>query len=324
MDARGVDVVMVSNASIPIPTRKLSKEELWRIEHEKLHEKHKGHEAMHMEMVLILFATLAVAQVVLVKWKKYHYKSYQTVTLVGMWLIPMYFNIKLSYLRMIVIWSLFSLATGFIVFKATRSPISNTTPRLVYKWFYTVHKVTYFLGVAGYFIIMLTLLGVNLMFMIRPETSMEFGILVMFYGLYFGVLGRDFAEICADKIASKIGYYSTTGLPHRSLETNICAVCGQELILNSVDEDEMPEKTYKLSCGHVFHEFCIRGWCIVGKKQTCPYCKEKVDLKRMFCNPWERPHVLFGQLLDWLRYLVVWQPVIIVIVQCIIYLLGLE
>lgn len=86
--------------------------------------------------------------------------------------------------------------------------MSNSIPlfsRLVYKWFYGVHKVTYFLGVAGYFIIMLTLLGVNLMFMIRPETSMEFGILVMFYGLYFGVLGRDFAEICAEKIASKIG-----------------------------------------------------------------------------------------------------------------------
>ena len=37
-----------------------------------------------------------------------------------------------------------------------------------------------------------------------------------------------------------------------------------------------------------FHEFCIRGWCIVGKKQTCPYCKEKVDLKVMFKNPY--PH----------------------------------
>jgi len=36
-----------------------------------------------------------------------------------------------------------------------------------------------------------------------------------------------------------------------------------------------------------FHEFCIRGWCIVGKKQTCPYCKEKVDLKRLFPYPWE-------------------------------------
>ena len=48
-----------------------------------------------------------------------------------------------------------------------------------------------------------------------------------------------------------------------------------------------------------FHEFCIRGWCIVGKKQTCPYCHERVDLKRMFPNPWEKPHMMYAQLLDW-------------------------
>ena len=68
-----------------------------------------------------------------------------------------------------------------------------------------MHKFTYGLGIAGYVIVMCTLLGVNLMFLIRPETSMEFGIIVLFYGLYFGVLGRDFAEICADKMASKLG-----------------------------------------------------------------------------------------------------------------------
>ena len=49
------------------------------------------------------------------------------------------------------------------------------------------------------------MLGVNLMFAIKPDTAMEFGVTVLFYGLYFGVLGRDFAEICADKIASKLG-----------------------------------------------------------------------------------------------------------------------
>lgn len=42
-----------------------------------------------------------------------------------------------------------------------------------------------------------------------------------------------------------------------------------------------------LNSSHIrFHEFCIRGWCIVGKKQTCPYCNEKVDLKRMMNNPY--------------------------------------
>jgi len=27
----------------------------------------------------------------------------------------------------------------------------------------------------------------------------------MFYGIYYGVLGRDIAEICSDSMASKIG-----------------------------------------------------------------------------------------------------------------------
>ena len=49
------------------------------------------------------------------------------------------------------------------------------------------------------------MLGINLMFAIKPDTAMEFGVTVLFYGLYFGVLGRDFAEICADNIASKLG-----------------------------------------------------------------------------------------------------------------------
>lgn len=41
-----------------------------------MHAKHKGHEAMHAEMVLILIVTLIVAQLVLVQWKQRHPKSY--------------------------------------------------------------------------------------------------------------------------------------------------------------------------------------------------------------------------------------------------------
>ena len=68
-----------------------------------------------------------------------------------------------------------------------------------------MHKATYALGIAGYMVVCLTMFGVNLMFRVKPDTAMEFGVTVLFYGLYFGVLGRDFAEICADKIASKLG-----------------------------------------------------------------------------------------------------------------------
>ena len=47
-----------------------------RVQHERLHATHRGHEAMHAEMVLILVATLLVAQIVLVQWRQRHHRSY--------------------------------------------------------------------------------------------------------------------------------------------------------------------------------------------------------------------------------------------------------
>ncbi|CAF4995532.1 unnamed protein product, partial [Rotaria socialis] len=182
---------------------------------------------------------------------------------------------------------------------------------------------SYGFAIGGYFLIMMTFLGINNLLLISPQTSLDFGILIMFYGIYYGVLGRDMAESCTDRMASKIGYYSASGLPKRALESNTCAVCANPILVQNNDE-ALIERTYKLQCGHTFHEFCIRGWCIVGKKQTCPYCKEKVDLKRLFPNPWEKPHVLYGNLLDWIRYLVAWQPLILMVVQGVNYVLGLE
>lgn len=34
---------------------------------------------------------------------------------------------------------------------------------------------------------------------------MDIGVIMLFYGLYYGVMGRDFAEICSDYMASTIG-----------------------------------------------------------------------------------------------------------------------
>ncbi|ESN94144.1 hypothetical protein HELRODRAFT_193855 [Helobdella robusta] len=240
-----------------------------------------------------------------------------------MWLVPLIICLHFHWWRFIIFWSIFTAITGSIIYKATREPLDGRTPRLVYKWFLFIYKLSYGLGILGYAVIMLTLFGFNLLLLIQPQTSMDAGLMCLFYGLYTGVLTRDIAEVCADKMAFKIGYYSKNGLPSRQLESDVCAVCGNRLLVLN-NEDAIIEKTYKLNCEHSFHEFCIRGWCIVGKKQTCPYCKEKVDLKRMFPSPWDRPHVLYGNLLDWVRYLVAWQPVIIMLVQGINWLLGLE
>nr|CAD7425959.1 unnamed protein product [Timema monikensis] len=321
----------------------LTPEEKWRLEHIKIHEQHKGHDAMHLEMILILLVTLIVAQVALVEWKKRYYRSYQFCTLAGMWIIPVLMCLKNQWWRFIFSWLMFSCITGLIVRKALQKPLDGTTPRLVYKWFYLLYKLSYALGLVGYVVMMAAFFGLNLLFDSKVHIWMDFGMLFLFYGLYYGVLGRDVAEICADKMASHVGYYTAQGMPTRSLDATVCAVCGNKLLVQEGEEGVL-ENTYKLSCEHVypltvnrikdinqlkmassrFHEFCIRGWCIVGKKQTCPYCKEKVDLKKMFCNPWERPHVLYGQLLDWIRWLVAWQPLILCLVQGINWALGLE
>jgi len=81
---------------------------------------------------------------------------------------------------------------------------------LVYKWFYNVHRVTYALGIIGYMIIMCTFMGFNVLLLVRPEFAMSAGVLTIFYGLYYGVLGRDCAELCADKMAAKMGVSGST------------------------------------------------------------------------------------------------------------------
>ncbi|XP_061846174.1 E3 ubiquitin ligase RNF121 isoform X2 [Colius striatus] len=183
----------------------LSPEERWRVEHARMHAKHRGHEAMHAEMVLILIATLVLAQLLLVQWKQRHPRSYNMVTLFQMWVVPLYFTIKLNWWRFLLVWVLFSAVTAFVTFRATRKPLVQTTPRLVYKWFLLIYKMSYATGIVGYMAVMFTLFGLNLLFRIKPEDAMDFGISLLFYGLYYGVLERDFAEMCADYMASTIG-----------------------------------------------------------------------------------------------------------------------
>ncbi|CAF5189179.1 unnamed protein product, partial [Rotaria magnacalcarata] len=148
---------------------KLSPEERFRVRHEVMHEKHKGHESMHMEMVLVLLVSLVVCQFVILFWKSYHIRSYQFFTMIAMWLIPFGLSIKFFYFRFIIIWICFTIITVYATRRASRQPIEPNTPRLVYKWFLLVYKVSYGFAIGGYFLIMMTFLGINNLLLISPQ-----------------------------------------------------------------------------------------------------------------------------------------------------------
>lgn len=53
--------------------------------------------------------------------------------------------------------------------------------RLVYSWFLFLHKASYVLGVVGYLIMMLTLMGITLIFGFKPNETMDFGESISIY-----------------------------------------------------------------------------------------------------------------------------------------------
>lgn len=213
---------------------------------------------MHAAMLLILIITVLVSQVILFEWKKRHLRSYLLVSLIALWIIPPGICLKNSWWRFIILWMIFSLITGLILKKSFEKPVNRTTPRLVYKWFLFLYKLSYGLGIIGYMIMMGTFVGINLIFNQPPPVWMDCALIFIFYGLYYGVLGRDLSELCTDKIAIHIGYYNIEGIPSKALPKNVCGLCANQLFV-SEKEQGVIEDSYKLNCDHVFHEFCIRG-----------------------------------------------------------------
>lgn len=359
-------------------------------EHLMMHEKHRGHESMHAAMLLILISATVLAQILLIFWRRKNFKSYQNVSMFGMWIIPLIISVYNQYWRFVFIWSVITIVTLLLIFRPLfykNFSGGSSIPRQVYQWFFSLYSISSVIAVTGYTILMLTLLGVNLLLGIKPTFTLDVGILLLFYGIYYGVLTRDFTDFLVDKLAANIGYYSpSSSLPSKQLNSKTCAICGRphnggkmnrglsnddqhlydnddhhsrsnllseyvnyennnntnnnndinniNTSINSINcsnggrtnvDSSLQEKTYTLTCGHTFHQYCIFGWCLVGKKQLCPFCREKVDLKKTFSSlPFQKPHYLYGNLLDFIRYFIAWQPVILFTVQCVNYVFGLE
>lgn len=246
-------------------------------------------------------------------------------------------------------------------------PLRPSTPRAVFIWFLAAHKLSVAAGVAGY--AGLTLSMFLAAFGVPGPLSDGAGLSLLWYGLYFGVLGRDAAEVAADRTAATLG--AGTKLVSSVRQCGLC--CGdlvdglEELVPVSVPaaaaaaappppppgafyrntfggqaaaapplptpptpaapilaaRGGVGDATVQLACKHLFHGTCVRGWCVVGKKDTCPCCREKVDLRAVFAGrPWETRNLSWLQMLDMLRYLVVWNPLILGVLSVALKMMG--
>ncbi|KAI9352767.1 hypothetical protein BDR26DRAFT_204179 [Obelidium mucronatum] len=198
----------------------------------KFLEEHRGHEAQHAEMAMILFASLIVFQIVLTVWKRWHPASFNLVSLVGLWFVPAAIGFSAGNFRFILVWLLFSLANGVVVRKAIfESPMQSETPKLVYRWYSYVYNASVMVGAVGYFFTFVPFFSLpSILFGISEEIEISMfrgGVTILFYALYFGMLGRDFVDRLSDRMAMMMGYYTRTGFPKKHLRSNVCAICGE-------------------------------------------------------------------------------------------------
>ena len=72
----------------------------------------------------------------------------------------------------------------------------------VYSYFLGIYKVSVGVGIAGYALLVLEFCGIGAF--LRPALAPTACLMLLWYGLYFGVLGRDCAEVAADRMVSLI------------------------------------------------------------------------------------------------------------------------
>jgi RING finger protein 121 len=298
---------------------------------------HDNHARLHSQLMAAILIFLVFSQLLLVFWRSRSPRTFRRATLVGAWLAVPCIALSTHWWLAGALWLAYTLAGGRLVRRALRVPLDRSTPRDVYAFFLFVFRLSQAVASAGYLVLCVEFLVPALLPMFGSVAWMALQLIA--FGLYFGMLGRDTAELCADRMALTLGYGAklkddgdddSAALPRRMATSNACAICALPLInidrggetssggssssSSAADEDNV----VTLSCKHRYHEMCLRGWTIVGKKAVCAACGEKAQYDDVAIHPWQRTSVLWAQCLDAMGLLIVWNPLIILSMQAMI------
>ncbi|KAI1307345.1 putative ring finger protein [Halotydeus destructor] len=242
-------------------------------------------------VILVIVATIG-GQVGLVWWRTQHPKNFQLVSMFGLWLFPLIRSVYYRGFIFVGLWTFLTLTTILLFFKP-----HGVRPRIIYKWFYWIYTLSWMLAPVGFGILVFD-------FMVRPKIRLllTVGHVFFFYGLYCGVLARDFGDYLLEKVSHR---HAAEVQEQCRTDPGVCAICGR----HHGDAFVTSEKTLKLTCGHEFHEYCIYGWSLIGKKDNCPYCKERVDMGLILSRSYlQRPAYVYNKFLILIRYVILWFP----------------
>jgi RING finger protein 121/175 len=324
-------------------------------------------------------------------WKQRHPRSFQVVSLGGLWAFPAVSAAVGGGWRFLVAWALFTAACAYYLRLARQKPLQPRTPKRVYSFFDVAYRLGSATAMWSYSIVVVLVLAPPLQLLV-PQVVVDALVAGMLAGTYFCVITRDVTELAAETMSSTLGYAKSQlkrrkdddgdggGGSVRPVPRGLCALCGDDLkaagegsaeeegIVSPLDRqtaapspatvaarssplgggagagrrrgaapDAAPAKRtvklrgaggetlYRLECDHTFHSHCIKGWCVVGKKGMCPCCLERVDLRAIVGDTlWATPSVLWTQVLDGVRYAVVWLPVLVFGLRFVLYEAGVD
>ena len=72
----------------------------------------------------------------------------------------------------------------------------------------------------------------------------------------------------------------TNFIAGNELQEEICSICMDKL--NVKCHDVKNEKSVLLTCGHYFHEECLKTWYKSSAQKDCPICREKLEIKNYY------------------------------------------
>ncbi|KAI5188820.1 RING finger protein 121/175 [Nematocida minor] len=238
--------------------------------------------------IIALAIVFVGTQIASALWKRYHKKSFAAVSVSTLLFFPFVTGILARSYVFIAIW----LAIAFVHLVVFRDVLVGRRPKVLTTNVYNVYRVVF---QASLIFSTISYILVAYGFFKEKKNMYKGGVVSLLYILYFTLIIRTCLDIISERASGTI-------LPSKAakIKGNICPMC----------QSEMNGDTITLGCKETFHKNCLKNWKILGKKDTCPSCKEKVNLSEIEMNPWQKNEYLFTKFLDFTGNLILAYAVI--------------